>query len=79
MQKDETLSQSYSETKKNFGDFKNSAANTARAAFSDLSNDHVKHITSQLVEELGDFLQNKKEDVVGTLAVGALIGMICKR
>lgn len=73
-------------------------AHDAKAAFSDLSNDGIKQLTSQLIDELSEFLESKKDDVVGvrdkckksikenpfvavlgTLAIGALIGIILKR
>ncbi len=85
----------------NHNDIKRDTKNLAgdvKSAFSDLSNDGIKQLTSQLIEELSDFLESKKEDVVGaknkcknsikdnpfiaiigSLAVGALLGMILKK
>ena len=45
-------------------DSKNSACSSVSSLFSNLSSDHIKQLTSHLSEEIGDFLQNKKGEVL---------------
>ncbi len=75
----------------------NSNTNVIRDALAD-SGKNIKQFSSQLTEELGQYLEGKKGDiagmkckckntiqenpfvaVIGSLAVGALIAMICKK
>ncbi len=49
---------------KNLKSAKNSTVSATKDIFSDLSSENISQITLQLVNELGDFLQNKKDDIV---------------
>ncbi len=71
---------------------------SATKELSELSSENIKQITSHLINELSDFLGNKKENAIeaknkilgcvkehplkviaGTLALGAIIGLIYRR
>ena len=47
---------------KNFGDMKNSAGTAAKALYAE--SDNIKDITSKVLSDLGDFLKDRKCDIV---------------
>lgn len=40
-------------------------ADTSKSIYSELSSDNIKEITANLVSDLGEFLENRKEDIAG--------------